>query len=322
MDRALTFPLTTSSMSKKDEIARLKQKLKAAGAPIPANLSEMSEDDQIITMELIVGDEGEEQEKVKGGTEFKDIGSTEVKAMMEAIRELQKQREKDKEEYSRKLAELTSGGNFGASGSRYNEDFIKMMREINRPDHSKDGIIPMEFANTDDKLDEPVTFFGTKSRIKIGVIEVGGQRLSPPNNHEWVVFQNDFWFRDNFTGKLHVRCHYTTQSKAMAEYLRKSNKYRVEIFEDTAEASAVSENSYWADIRDQHLQAIKGRPEHLVVQQAMAKGISIGSATDHFAICKLLAEKEADEQIASEKAGADSLRPEGLIMRAKPIVTA
>jgi len=321
MDRALTFPLTTSSMSKKDEIARLEKKIKASGKPVPANLKEMSEDDQIITMELIVGDEGEEQEKVNGGTEFKGIGPTEVKAMLGAIKDLQKQIANNKEEYDKKLSELSGGGNFGASGSRYNEDFIKMMREINRPDHSKDGIIPMEFANAEDKCD-PVTFFGTKSKIKIGVIEVGGQRLSPPNNNEWVVFQNDFWFRDPFTGKLHVRCHYTTQSKAMAEYLRKSNKYRVEIFEDTNEASAVSENSYWADIRDQHLQAIKGRPEHLVVQQAMALGISIGSATDHFAICKLLAEKEADAQIASEKAGADSLRPEGLIMRAKPIVTA
>ncbi len=194
-----------------------------------------------------------------------------------------------------------------------------MMREINRPDRNEGGTIPMEFANDEDKC-EPVTFFGTKSNIKIGIIEVGGQQLSPPNNHKWVVFKNDFWFRDPFTNKLHVRCHYTSASKLMIEYIRKSNKYRVEIFEDTNEASAMSENSYWADVRDQHLQAIKGRPEHVVVQQAMARGINVGSATDHFSICKLLAEKEADDQIASEKAGADSLRPEALIMRAKPIV--
>ncbi len=307
-------------MTSKDRIAELKTKLTKAGFPIPANLDSMSEEDQVITMEIILGDEGDEETSVKGGTEFKDIGPTEIKAMLGAIKELQEQSKKDREEYNKKLAELSSASGFGASGSRYNEDFIKMMREINRPDHSKDGIIPMEFANAEDKLDEPVTFFGTKSRIKIGVIEVGGQRLSPPNNNDWVVFQNDFWFRDQFTGKLHVRCHYTTQSKAMAEYLRKSNKYRVEIFEDTNEASAVSENSYWADIRDQRLQVIKGRPEHTVVQQAMARGININSATDHFSICKLLAEKEADEQIASEKAGADALRPENLIMRQRPIV--
>ncbi len=318
MRRASPFPHNHSSMSKKDEITRLKEKLKAAGKSIPPNLASMSEDDQIITMEIIIGDEGDDP-KTNGGTEFKDIGQPEVKALLGAIKDLQKQREQDKAEFEKRLSALSGGGGFGAPGSQFNEDFIRMMREINRPERNKGGTIPMEFANDEDKC-EPVTFFGTKSNIKIGIIEVGGQQLSPPNNHEWVVFKNDFWFRDPFTGKLHVRCHYTTSSKLMIEYIRKSNKYRVEIFEDTNEASAVSENSYWADVRDQHLQVIKGRPEHIVVQQAIARGINIGSATDHFSICKLLAEKEADDQIASEKAGADSLRPEGLIMRAKPIV--
>lgn len=306
-------------MTKKEQIAAMKAKLVSEGLTIPSAIDGVSEDEQIAALKTILGDE---EEPSREGTEFKDIGAKEIKALLGAINDLQKQvakRDNDVDALNRKITELSSGGGFGAPGSQYNEDFIRMMREINRPERNEGGTIPMEFANDDDKCD-PVTFFSTKANVKIGVIEVGGQQLSPPNNHKWVIFQNDFWFRDNFTQKLHVRGHYTTSSKLMIEYIRKSNKYRVEIFEDTNEASAMSENSYWADIRDQRLQAIKGRPEHVVVQQAISRGINIGAATEHFHICKLLAEKEADEQIASEKAGADSLRPDNLIMRARPIV--
>jgi len=59
-------------------------------------------------------------------------------------------------------------------------------------------------------------------------------------------------------------------------------------------------------------------PTTAALAVSVARGlIKLGRRLD-----ALLAEKEADAQIASEKAGADSLRPEGLIMRAKPIVTA
>lgn len=304
-------------MTKQEKIAALKAKLLSEGLRIPDAIDGVDEDEQIAALQAIIGNEDEHG---KDGTEFKDIGATEIKALLGAIKDLQKQVAKDKAEYDKKLAELSTGGGFGSAGSRYNEEFVRMLRESNRPDFNKNGAVPLQYYNEADKLPEPVTFFGTRSRVRIGTIDVAGQRIDPPNNYEWVVFQNDFWFRDQFTGKLHVRCHFTTQSKLMVDFIRMSPKYRVEIFEDTNEASVVSENSYWADIRDQRLQVIKGRPEHIVVQQAMDRGINISSATEHFQICKLLAEKEADEQIASEKAGADALRPDNLIMRGRPIV--
>lgn len=277
-------------MSKVHEANKVKAELKAKGISLPEGFNDLPYDEQVKRgNEMLQGDE----RPASRGTEMKPMNEEQFAEVLNVIKELKAElRKKDAD-----IAEITKRFDERAAASpmsQYDPNYIKMMREISRPE-IKDGMVPMEYANDQDRLDEPVTFFGRKSNIRIWVVQHGGQRLTPPNGYDCVRFHNHFWYPNEDTGKPNVLCSFTTQSRLMAEFCRLDPRFGVEFFEDVAEATALNERSRWADYQRQHLMALRSKPQHEVQLMATRFGIATGSSTDWSHVLKLVAERLADQ---------------------------
>jgi len=89
----------------------------------------------------------------------------------------------------------------------------------------------------------------------------------------------------------------------MADWIRKSNKYGVEIFESVEEVAELSDNSVWADLRDRHLSVLKLRRDDEIDRLAHKYEIPIGKGADYQKIRKAVAEKLANEDNVKMQAG-------------------
>lgn len=286
------------------EANAIKEQLKEKSIPFPEGFTDLSYEEQVKQGKVLLGmepsstpiDPADLKDEPKG-VEMKHMSPevlTEVLNEIRGLRQEMARKDVDIAALRKQVEEKAAASPM----SKYDPAYIDMMRQITRPDF-KDGMIPMEFANDEDKLEKPVTFFGRKSNIKIWVVQHGGQNILPPNGHQVVRFINHFWYPNQETGTPNVLCSVTTQSKLMVDYIRLDPRFGVEFFEDVAEAVAISDRSRWADFREQRLMSLRSKPQHEIQALAGSLGINTGIATDYGHILKQIAGKQADQDEAS-----------------------
>lgn len=297
------------------EANAIKEQLKEKSIPFPEGFTDLTYEEQVKQGKALLAGEPSstpivatpnaatpsEPKEESRGVEMKHMSPEVLTAVLDEIKTMRREmaaKDADLEALRKKFDERATASPL----SQYDPNYIKMMREISRPD-IKDGMIPMEYANEQDRMEKPVTFFGRKSNIKIWVVQHGGQNILPPNGHDCVRFTNHFWYPNQETGKPNVLCSVTTQSKIMAEYIRLDPRFGVEFFEDVAEAVAISDRSRWADFREQRLMSLRNKPQHEIQALAGQLGIATGIATDYGHILKQIAGKQADQDEAAMKAG-------------------
>lgn len=311
-------------MSKINDANKAKDALKKAGVPLPDGFNDLTYAEQAERGKELLEEHSKKGESPKADAsmpELPSMSNEQFEAVLGAIKELKgelRKKDADIAALNKRIEERGSG----VTGSQYDPNYIRMMKDIARGEF-KDGMVPMEYANDEDRLDEPVTFFGRKSNIKIWVIQSSGKNISPPNGYDCVRFTNHFWYPNHETGKPNVLCSFTTSSKIMSEYVRLDPRFGVEFFDDIEEASALSERSRWADFREQRILALRSKPQHEVQAMAPSLGIRTGSATDYPNLLKLIAEKLADQDEAAMKSGEAALRKENdpsVLMRHKDAI--
>lgn len=310
-------------MSKITEANKVKDALKKANIPFPEGFDDLTYAEQAKQGQALL-DAASEKEDGAGAKDTPTLPAMQpeqFEAVLAAIKELKGELRKKDADIAALTKRIDEKGS-GVTGSQYDPNYIRMMKDIARGEF-KDGMVPMEYANDDDRMEEPVTFFGRKSNIRIWVIQSAGKNISPPNGYDCVRFTNHFWYPNNETGKPNVLCSFTTSSRIMAEYLRLDPRFGVEFFDDIAEASSLSERSRWADFREQRILALRSKPQHEVQAMAPGLGIRSGSATDYPSLLKLIAEKLADQDEEGMKRAEEALRKENdpsVLMRHKEAI--
>jgi hypothetical protein len=193
----------------------------------------------------------------------------------------------------------------GTESILQNPEFIAAMdRIIHGKRNESTGLISERYVNPSDRI-APVTFFATK---KFGMLRFrveGGVRIEPPNGSEGVKFTYNFRNIDPQTLRITTRGHFTTESKSMYEWIKKHEKYGVEIFENPNEADKMSANSDWADARDRHMTILRQRTDDHTISAALQLGIKFNGDTHILELQRLVAERLANkefEQRTSERA--------------------
>ena len=294
-------------------IKELKEELKSLNADIP-DTSRMSIDD---AKGLLI-DKIKEAKLMSGATPQPPVETTKAEtttkdasALMEMMADMQRQMaklaenaaNKDKE-IERLRLEVTSAasGKLGEKSLLQDPAVLAALRHIMEKPTTEKGLLRMHYINDEDRI-EPVTFFTNKYNQRLHQVIIGGQSIANPLNLDVVRFHNRFRFLNKATGRLETRGDFTTESRAMAEWIRRSNKFGVEIFESTTEMAKLSDRSEWADIRDRYLTMLNMKLDAEVDRFADQYNISRGTGENYTTIRKLVAEKMADAEVNHNRDG-------------------
>ncbi len=294
---------------KSETINRLKAEIKAKGKEVPS-LEDLKLDDQIALLQDVLTEA--DDKAASKGAELKDEPSGEdIKAVMQMVKDMREEQARMKRDGEAKdkqielLAKAVQEKAIASSptGSVVNDpQFRELMRNLMNKDTNERGLVRLQYVDESDRC-APVTFFTNKLHQKIWHVDIGGQHVAPPLNEPFIRFHNLFHFKDQHTGRVITRGEYTTESTTMVEYLRKSNKYGVEIFETAEEVAQLSDNSTWADLRDKHLAILKLKLDSDVDKLAYKYKIPIGKGADYMVIRKKVAEELANEDQVRMEAG-------------------
>ena len=298
-------------------IKELKDELKELGAQVP-DTSKMSIDDArtLLTNKIneakLLNSGSTPPPPPETPTIKAPVSNSDSSVIMQMLADMKQQMaamnakiaDKDKE-IERLRAEITHSGGEKMSEKSILQDpaFLAAMRAITEKPVNDKGLLQMAYINDEDRLPEPVTFFTNKYNQRLHHVIIGGQPIANPLHLDVVRFNNRFRFKDERTGKLETRGDYTTESRSMAEWIRRSNKFGVEIFETTAEMAKLSDRSEWADIRDRYLTMLNGKLDAEVDAYATNYNIPRGSGHDYHLIRKAVAERMADEEVNRFKEG-------------------
>jgi len=308
-------------------IKELKDELRSHGADIP-DTSRMNIDD---AKSLLI-DKIKEAKLMSGANpppppETTKAAATpqDASALMDMMADMQRQMakltenaaNKDKE-IERLRLEVTTAASGKVSEKSLLQDpaILAALRHImDKPTNDK-GLLRMSYINDDDRI-EPVTFFTNKYNQRLHQVIIGGQPIANPLNLDVVRFHNRFRFLSKATGRLETRGDFTTESRAMAEWIRRSNKFGVEIFESTTEMAELSDRSEWADIRDRYLTMLNSKLDAEVDRFADQYSVSRGTGENYTVIRKLVAEKMADAEVNNNR---DSLNRRDDLNRSSSII--
>lgn len=285
-------------------IKELKAELEALGAPTP--------DTDKMTVDQVKEAYAKAIEEAKpsdpgDGIEAKDAAA--VKEMMKLMADMRKEMSKRDaviDEMRKKLDASVASGSSGSHSSNmlFDPGVQLALKHIGQKQTSDKGLLRMEYANDDDRLDEPIVFYTNKRNQRLHQVFIAGQPIAPPLNMDVVRFRPLFWFRNPKTNRVDTRGELVVHSKQLAEWIRKSNKYGVEIFESIEEVMHLSENSAWADVRDRILSGLNMKSDSDIDRLANRYGVNIGRGADYSQVRKLIAEKMTNEQMSSEQHGA------------------
>lgn len=283
--------------SKTAEINDLKKSIQAAGKKVP-NIEDMKLDDAI---ELLKGvlEEGTTKPQNPGVELKKEPTQPDMTAILASIQDLRRELTK-KDEQIELLAKAVTERAVNAHPNAsiiHDPGFQAILRQMANKDVNDKGLVRMEYANEDDRC-KPVTFITTKLNQKLYHITIGGQHMAPPLNYPFVRFENLFWFKNQETGRVTYRGEFTTESIMMCDWIRKSHKFGVEIYDSMEEAAQLSQNSEWADLRDNHLAILRLSDDDAVSKRAYAFNLPFGKGTDMNKLRKQIAEKMADDDMA------------------------
>lgn len=235
------------------------------------------------------------------GHEVEDsIKASEVMKMMAEMRAEMQKRDQTIDDLKKQVEAKAAAASPATGASLLLDPAVRLaLRSIQEQPTNEKGLMRMQYVNDDDRLPAPVTFYTNKRNQKLFHVMIHGQPVANPLNLDVVRFRNLFWFRNPRTGRIDTRGEFVTESKSMAEWIRKSNKYGVEIFETVEEVVSMSENSEWADIRDRHLTALNNKSDSDIDRMAHQYGIAIGRGVDYYQIRKKIAEKLADAEVST-----------------------
>lgn len=286
-------------------IKELRSEVEALGIPMPAT-DKMTVEDVKSTLAAAIEAAKATASKAAGDGEHSPVEAKDadaVKDMMQMMSEMRKEmakRDAAIDDMRKRLdAKIAVAAPESSSANLLMDPSIRLaLKAIGEKSTNEKGLLRMEYANEDDKLKEPIVFYTNKRNQRLHQVFIAGQPVAPPLNMDVVRFRPLFWFRNPKTNKVDTRGELVVQSKQLAEWIRKSNKYGIEIFESIEEVMQLSDNSTWADARDRILSGLRLKSDSDIDRMASQYSIPIGRGADYFQIRKAIAEKMTDEQMA------------------------
>ena len=299
-------------------ITKAKEDIKLLGLDVPEQAEDQSKEDYLSVLKAFHKDNKNAPKKTK--EEQPPIGANEVgttrftaevvEQMLqkqaaqfeERLKKEREERDKENQKLDKVLRQLQASSPSSEKGNLMQDPaFLAAMDQIIHGRERKDGLIDSRYVNEADRI-KPVTFWATKKFGKLTFRIEGGVRISPPNGSEGVKFHYNFRNVDPQTLRITTRGYFVTESRLMAEWLRKHEKFGVEIFENIEDADQQNANSDWADARDRALQILNQQTDDRIINVALQLGVKFNQKTSIPDIKRLVAEKQANKAFQEQAA--------------------
>ena len=300
-------------------ITKAKEDIKLLGLDVPERAEELTDEGYLEQLKAFYKENKSAPKKTKQEAEKADAlagqpdGTThftaeQVEQMLskmqssfeERLKKEREERQKDNEKLDKVLQQLQMSNPSTEKGNLMQDpQFLAAMDQIIHGRERKDGLIDSRYVNEADRI-KPTTFWATKKFGKLSFRIEGGVRIAPPNGSDGVKFFYNFRNVDPQTLRITTRGYFVTESRLMAEWLRKHEKFGVEIFENIEEADKQNSNSDWADARDRYLQILNQQTDDRIINTALQLGVRFNQKTSITEIKRLVAERQANKEFQEQ----------------------